>query len=158
MPSARQGAKSKRRSTGCARRGFPRRPRNPAGSPPRDSSPFLSVASMGRLSSSISRRISLPGKRRFTRWPGTLRGWAANPLALDSAGLDPAAVARERAVLAGKNAGKPAHVLEKIIESGLKAYFKEVCLLDQPSIHAEHEDKAIGLVVAEAAKVAGIPV
>src|ERR1700737_2565026 len=82
---------------------------------------------------------------------------AANPLALDSAGLNPAAVARERAVLAGKNTGKPAHVLEKIVESGLKTYFKEVCLLDQPSIHAEHEDKTIGLVVAEAAKVAGTP-
>jgi elongation factor Ts len=82
---------------------------------------------------------------------------AANPLALDSAGLDPAAVARERAVLVGKNAGKPAHALEKIVESGLKTYFKEVCLLDQPSIHAEHEDKTIGLVVAEAAKVAGTP-
>jgi len=82
---------------------------------------------------------------------------AANPLALDSAGLDPAAVARERAVLAGKNAGKPADVLEKIVESGLKTYFKEVCLLDQPSIHAEHEDKTIGLVVAEAANVAGTP-
>ena len=82
---------------------------------------------------------------------------AANPLALDSAGLDPAAVARERAVLAGKNADKPAHVLEKIVESGLKTYFKEVCLLDQPSIHAEHEDKTIGLVVAEAAKAAGTP-
>jgi len=83
---------------------------------------------------------------------------AANPLALNSAGLDPAAVARERAVLAGKNAGKPAHVLEKIVESGLKTYFKEVCLLDQLSIHAEHAGKTIGQVVAEAGKIAGTPV
>ncbi|HEY4846757.1 MAG TPA: translation elongation factor Ts [Methylocella sp.] len=83
---------------------------------------------------------------------------AANPLALDSAGLDPAAIARERAVLAGKNAGKPPHVLEKIVESGLKTYFKEVCLLDQLSIHAEHAGKTIGQVVAEAGKIAGTPV
>ncbi len=83
---------------------------------------------------------------------------AANPLALDSAGLDPAAVARERAVLAGKNAGKPAHVLEKIVESGLKTYFKEVCLLDQPSIHAEHAGKTIGQAVKEAEKIAGTPI
>jgi elongation factor Ts len=83
---------------------------------------------------------------------------AANPLALDSAGLDPAAVARERAVLAGKNAGKPAHVLERIIESGLKTYFKEVCLLDQPSIHTEHAGKTIGQVVKEAEKIAGAPI
>ena len=83
---------------------------------------------------------------------------AANPLALDSAGLDPAAVARERAVLAGKNAGKPAHVLEKIVESGLKTYFKEVCLLDQPSIHAEHAGKTIGQAVKDAEKIAGTPI
>ncbi len=63
---------------------------------------------------------------------------AANPLALEPSALDPAIVAREKAVLADKNAGKPAHVLEKIVESGLKTYYKEVCLLDQPSIHAEH--------------------
>src|SRR5580704_4474821 len=83
---------------------------------------------------------------------------AANPLALDSAGLDPAAVARERAVLAGKNAGKPAHVLEKIVESGLKTYFKEVCLLDQPSIHSEHAGKTIGQAVEEAETSAGTPI
>lgn len=83
---------------------------------------------------------------------------AANPLALDPAGLDPATVAREKEVLAGKNAGKPAHVLEKIVESGLKTYFKEVCLLDQPSIHAEHAGKTIGQAVAEAGNNVGTPV
>ncbi|HEY8032170.1 MAG TPA: translation elongation factor Ts [Methylocella sp.] len=83
---------------------------------------------------------------------------AANPLALDPAGLDPATVAREKEVLAGKNAGKPAHMLEKIVESGLKTYFKEVCLLDQPSIHAEHAGKTIGQAVAEAGNSVGTPV
>jgi len=83
---------------------------------------------------------------------------AASPLALDSSGLDPAVVEREKAVLADKNAGKPPHVLEKIIESGLKSYYKEVCLVDQPSIHAEHAGKTIGQVVKEAEKFAGAPV
>ncbi|MCI0735700.1 MAG: translation elongation factor Ts [Beijerinckiaceae bacterium] len=83
---------------------------------------------------------------------------AAIPLAVDSASLDPAAIARERAVLEAKNEGKPAHVLEKIVDSGLKTYFKEVCLLDQASIHAEHENRTIGQAVAEAAKIAGTPV
>jgi elongation factor Ts len=83
---------------------------------------------------------------------------AANPLALDPTALDPAIVARERAVLDGKNAGKPAHVLEKIAESGLKTFFKEVCLLEQPSIHAEHAGKTIGQAVKEAEKTAGAPV
>jgi elongation factor Ts len=83
---------------------------------------------------------------------------AANPLALDSSDLDPAIVARERAVLEGKKAGKPAHVLEKIVESGLKSYYKEVCLLDQPSIHPEHAGKTIGQAVKEVEKTAGAPV
>ncbi len=75
---------------------------------------------------------------------------AANPLALDAAGIDPDVVAREKTVLAEKNgAGKPAHVVEKIVESGLKSYFKEVCLLDQVSIHAEHAGKTIAQVVKD---------
>jgi elongation factor Ts len=83
---------------------------------------------------------------------------AASPLALDSSCLDPAVVEREKAVLADKNAGKPPHVLEKIVESGLKTYYKEVCLVDQPSIHAEHANKTIGQVVKDSEKAAGAPV
>ncbi len=49
---------------------------------------------------------------------------AANPLALNSSGLDPAIVEREKAVLADKNAGKPAHVLEKIVEFGAENLFQ----------------------------------
>ena len=45
-----------------------------------------------------------------------------------------------RAVLADKNAGKPPHVLEKIVESGLKTYYKEVCLLDQAFVHRQRQD------------------
>ncbi len=60
---------------------------------------------------------------------------AANPVALDIASVDPDTLAREKAILADKNAGKPAHVLEKIVESGLKSYAKEFCLLEQVYIH-----------------------
>ena len=58
---------------------------------------------------------------------------AANPQALDASGLDPTVVAREREVLAEKfkAQGKPANVIEKIVESGLKTFYKEVCLDDQ---------------------------
>jgi elongation factor Ts len=83
---------------------------------------------------------------------------AANPLAVDSTGIDPEIVAREKKVLAEKNAGKPPHVLEKIVESGLKTYYKEVTLLEQPSIHAEHANKTIGQVLKEAEGAAGAPV
>ena len=81
---------------------------------------------------------------------------AAAPIALDSSTIDLAVVEREKNVLRDKNAGKPANVLEKIVESGLKTYFKEVCLIDQPFVH--DPAKTIAQVVAEAAKAAGAPV
>jgi len=83
---------------------------------------------------------------------------AASPAALDPSGLDPNVLEREKAVLAEKNAGKPAHVLEKIVDSGLKTYYKEVCLVEQPSIHAEHAGKSIGQVLKDSEKAAGAPI
>jgi elongation factor Ts len=74
---------------------------------------------------------------------------AQNPLAVDSSGVDPAVVAREKNVLAEKNAGKPAHVLDKIVESGLKTFFKEVCLLDQPFVIDPSKSVAQALKEAE---------
>ena len=81
---------------------------------------------------------------------------ASNPLALDAAHLDAAVVEREKNVLAEKNAGKPPHVLDKIIESGLKSFYKEVCLVDQSYIH--DGGKTVGQAVSEAAKTVGAPV
>ena len=77
---------------------------------------------------------------------------AANPQAVDSTGLDPALVAREKDVLAdkAKAAGKPANVIEKIVESGLKTYYKEVCLLDQAYIHDPNKNVSQALKEAEA--------
>jgi elongation factor Ts len=83
---------------------------------------------------------------------------AANPVALDSASVDPAVVARERNVLSekAKATGKPDNVIEKIVESGLKTFFKEVCLVDQPFIH--DPGKTVLQAVNEAAKAAGGPI
>jgi elongation factor Ts len=81
---------------------------------------------------------------------------AASPLALDPAGIDPATIAREKAVLADKNAGKPPHVLEKIVESGLKTFYKEVCLLDQAYVH--DPAKSVAQAVKEAEKTVGAPI
>src|SRR5471030_3143462 len=81
---------------------------------------------------------------------------AASPLALNSEGLDPAVVAREKAVLADKNAGKPANVLEKIVESGLKSYYKEVCLLEQAYVN--DPAKTVAQALKEAEKTVGAPV
>jgi elongation factor Ts len=81
---------------------------------------------------------------------------AAGPLALDAAGIDPAVLEREKNVLREKNAGKPEHVLDKIVESGLKSYFKEVTLLEQPYIH--DNGKTVSQAVLEAARGAGAPI
>jgi len=77
---------------------------------------------------------------------------SANPQAVDSSGLDPAAVAREKNVLAdkAKAQGKPANVVDKIVESGLKTYYKDVCLLDQPFIFDDKKSVAQALAESEA--------
>jgi elongation factor Ts len=76
---------------------------------------------------------------------------ASSPQAIDPAGLDPAAVDRERGVLVEKARaqGKPANVIEKIVESGLKTFYKEVCLLDQPYIHEPNKSVVQALKEAE---------
>ena len=63
---------------------------------------------------------------------------------------------REKDVLADKfkAQGKPAAMIEKIVESGLKTYYKEVCLLDQPYIHDDKKNVAQALKEAEG-KVGG---
>jgi elongation factor Ts len=81
---------------------------------------------------------------------------AASPVALDAAGVDPATVQRERAVLAEKNAGKPANVIEKIVESGLKTFYKEVALLDQAYVH--DPAKSVAQAIKEAEKTVGAPI
>jgi elongation factor Ts len=83
---------------------------------------------------------------------------SANPQAIDPGGLDPAAIAREKAVLAdkAKAQGKPANVIEKIVESGLKTYYREVCLLDQSFIF--DDKKTIAQAVKEAESKAGGPI
>ena len=75
---------------------------------------------------------------------------AANPQALDPSGLSASAIERERAILADKAQGKPANVVEKIVESGLKTFYKDVCLLDQPFIHDDKKSVAQALKESEA--------
>jgi elongation factor Ts len=81
---------------------------------------------------------------------------AAMPLALNAEGIDAATVAREKAVLLDKNAGKPPQVLDRIVESGLKTFYKEVCLLDQAYVH--DPAKTVAQAVKEAEKTVGAPI
>jgi elongation factor Ts len=83
---------------------------------------------------------------------------SANPLALDASALDPVVVERERNVLADKfnQQGKPANVIDKIVESGLKTFYKEVCLLEQPFIF--DDKKSVAQALKEAEGKAGGPI
>ncbi len=83
---------------------------------------------------------------------------AANPQAVDSASLDPATIAREKDVLGekAKAQGKPANVIDKIVEGGLKAFYKEVCMLDQPYIR--DDKKNVAQVLKEAEGKVGAPI
>src|ERR1051326_948548 len=81
---------------------------------------------------------------------------ASNPQAVEPSGLDPAVVEREKNVLADKfrQQGKPENVIAKIVESGLKTFYKEVCLLEQPYVHDDKKTVAQALKEAEG-KVGG---
>jgi elongation factor Ts len=83
---------------------------------------------------------------------------ASNPQAVDPSGLDPDVVRREKEVLADKYKaqGKPANVIDKIVESGLKTFYKEVCLLEQPFIH--EPDKSVSQAIKEAEGKVGAPI
>jgi elongation factor Ts len=83
---------------------------------------------------------------------------SANPQAIDPSGLDAAAIEREKAVLSdkAKAQGKPANVIDKIVESGLKTFYKEVCLLDQGFIF--DDKKSVAQAVKEAEAKAGAPI
>jgi elongation factor Ts len=83
---------------------------------------------------------------------------ASNPQALDAASLDPAVVAREKDVLADKfrQQGKPANVIDKIVESGLKTFYKDVTLLEQVYVH--DPAKSVAQALKEAEGTVGGPV
>lgn len=83
---------------------------------------------------------------------------ASNPQAIEPAGLDPDVVRREKDVLADKfrAQGKPENVIDKIVESGLKTFYKEVCLLEQEYVH--EPSKNVAQAVKEAEGKVGAPI
>ena len=83
---------------------------------------------------------------------------AANPQAVDVASLDPAFVARERAILVeqAKESGKPEAVIEKMVEGRLRKFYEEVVLLQQPFVH--DPDMTVAKALEAAEKDAGAPI
>ena len=83
---------------------------------------------------------------------------SANPQAIDASGLDAATIEREKNVLAEKfkAQGKPANVIDKIVESGLRTFYKDVCLLDQGFIF--DDKKSVAQALKESETKAGAPI
>ncbi|MBW7946713.1 MAG: elongation factor Ts [Sphingomonadaceae bacterium] len=83
---------------------------------------------------------------------------AANPLALDESGVDPAVVERERSIAREKAAqsGKPADIVEKMVEGGVRKFLGESTLLGQ--IFVIDGKSKVSEVVAKASKDLGAPV
>jgi elongation factor Ts len=80
---------------------------------------------------------------------------AANPQAVDTDSLDPALIERERNVLTeqAKESGKPAAVIEKMVEGRLRKFYEEVVLLQQAFVH--DPDLTVAKALAAAEKDAG---
>lgn len=80
---------------------------------------------------------------------------ACAPISLDVAHVDPAAVEHEKSIFAEQAAasGKPANIIEKMVEGRIRKFYEEVVLEEQSFIM--DPDKKVKDVVAQAAKDAG---
>ena len=83
---------------------------------------------------------------------------ATQPQSLSTDDLDPAAVEREKAIFTEQalESGKPAQVVEKMVEGRIRKFFEEVVLLKQAFVM--NPDQTIEQVIAETAKTLGTPV
>ncbi len=83
---------------------------------------------------------------------------AANPQAVDIDRLDKALIERERAVLTeqAKDSGKPAPVIEEMVEGRLRKFYEEVVLLAQAFVH--DPETTVAKALAEAEKAGGAPI
>ncbi len=80
---------------------------------------------------------------------------AANPEAVSRDHMDPAAVDRERRILAdqARSSGKPENIIEKMVEGRLRKFFEESCLLEQTYV-IDGESK-VSNILEEAGEDAG---
>ena len=81
---------------------------------------------------------------------------AARPDALDVSAVDPAALERERAVLAeqARASGKPEAIIEKMVEGRVRKYYEEVVLLEQVWVH-DGESRVKAVVEKAGGKLTG---
>ena len=83
---------------------------------------------------------------------------ATSPIALNIAGVDASAVEHEKAIFAEQAAasGKPANIIEKMVEGRIRKFYEEVVLEEQAYIM--DPDKKVKDVISEASKELGTDV
>lgn len=74
---------------------------------------------------------------------------AANPAYVSRTEVPASIIEHEREILRVQalNEGKPAHIVEKMIDGRVEKYYKEVCLLEQPFI--KDPDKTVTQLITE---------
>jgi elongation factor Ts len=78
---------------------------------------------------------------------------AVNPVAVSRDQIDPALVAREKDVAAAQVVGKPANMIDKIVEGKLNKWYQQVALLEQPFV--KDDSKTVTQLLGEVSKQAG---
>lgn len=83
---------------------------------------------------------------------------AANPQFLSSADVTPEAIEREKNVIrdTAKASGKPADIIEKMLEGRMRKFYEEICLLDQ--VFVMDGETKISKVLENVGKDVGAPV
>lgn len=78
-----------------------------------------------------------------------------NPLSIDSSGIDPVLVAREKDIVSEqlKASGKTPQIIEKIAEGKMAKYYEDVCLLNQKFI--KNDKITVGAYLDSVAKELG---
>jgi elongation factor Ts len=71
---------------------------------------------------------------------------ASRPEAIDIAGVDPAALEREKAILVeqARASGRPENIIEKMVEGRIRKFYEEIVLVEQVWVHdGESRVKAV---------------
>src|ERR1700722_20205008 len=81
---------------------------------------------------------------------------ASTPEAIDIDSVDPAALAREKAVLVeqARQSGRPENIIEKMVEGRIRKFYEEVVLLEQVWVH-DGESRVKAVVAKAGVKLAG---
>ncbi|MCC5833339.1 MAG: translation elongation factor Ts [Opitutales bacterium] len=72
---------------------------------------------------------------------------AASPECVDRNEVPEALLQKEREIAAGQVEGKPANIVEKIVEGKLEKVYQQVCLLEQPFV--KNPDQTVGEMIKE---------